>query len=323
MAAYTSRTPLREALVAQRLSRDRPGWQRLHVSSYELNAMRDDEGWVSSFRQVYLGSESITVTDERTKYVSLTTWPATNGELAREYLALCMTKRKVARRPDWYRRKAPLFCDPYRGNLAYVDLRHAYFEVVRRFPPETCIVAPGTKDQRIVLPASDSAWLNTDDLDEDRTLRHAVVGVLFSQGLQFYAYGKPVEVKLWRGFHRPSLYRITMDMLHAIALDVKRHFHLYAWLTDAAIVRESEAQGLQEFLMERWGFASKVEGHGIGTVSSVSSYQMGEIHDPEGKWSEDRRNGVASRRHLPLSRIARVNVTWWRKVRQRSLRRAA
>jgi hypothetical protein len=316
---YSRRTPLRRLLVDSRLQGEKEGWGREPVGIYELETLRNDRAWLAQYSQVYLGMESVTVRDERMRYVHEATWPCTSGELAREYLKHTLGgRRRVAPRPDWYRRTAPLWCTPHRGTMAYVDLRHAYWEIVRRFCPEVAFYKPGTRDQEIIHPRSEVAWTNDEQVDEDRRLRHAIVGALFSRSVRYHHYGEPVEQVLYAGHHRPSLYRICMDMLHAVALDVSRHFALHAWLTDAAIVDERDAEGLREFLMERWSFPSEVKGRGRGSVVNTSSYRLGELHDPGAKWTEDQRNGTTARRQ-ELHRIAKVNVTWWREQRRRSV----
>lgn len=260
---------LRSVLTEQVLASS--AWRRRQCGYPELEEKR--AAWIDQFRQVFVGHTSISVPETRTKLVAYDDWPVTAGELSRAYLRLVFAdvRRRApsphARGFGW---QAPIVARPVRHrSLAYVDIVSAYWQLLSCFRPDDLLL--GTE----ILPG-DAAWLTIDEVAEDRPLRHAVVGSVFSNKLAFYSFGKLVVVGKTNQWSNPTLKIHCMQVLHAVAGSLDRAGALHAWLTDAAIVDADDAEPLQRLMARDWWLSSAVKSQGSGFVLSATTYRVGE-----------------------------------------------
>lgn len=316
MAAGDS--PLRKRLAAGVRARDKVnGWKRVEVSSYEIFAKTSNsDNWLGERPQVFIGSYSVTDMKERIRYIDTDAWPIPPGELARYYLHEQFGSRpRILRRQikPYMKRNAPAFCEPRVGLLAYIDLNHAYWEIIRHYPFTTDFLA---SKRRMIYP-DHNLWPDAEDIDGDRPLRHALVGTLFTKNIRFYHYGHEKTHPVPGRWCQPSLYRICMDTLHAMARDVYQNFELWGWLTDACIITEKDSEDLLDFLSERWHFGAKREAAGPGVIYNPTSYRIGDYRRHLSKWTQDQIDQKGEQPIHALDDIAMVNVNWWRKERDR------
>lgn len=301
---YTS--PLRDALGASLLARSKLRRRSIGYPEYEKWVM----GRIEPYERVYLGPASVTIMDTKTKLVCYDHWPATEGELAREYLRTVWAPAETTQRPrptapgfGW---QAPLYVTPVRSSaLAYIDIVAAYWQLVSPWRPDDIPLphggyVPGTLD-----------WLEVDQVADDRALRHAIVGSLFSNHLTVWCHGVPKDFRTTSAWTSPSLRRMCMGTLHALAAQVRRRFGLHAWLTDACIVDATVADDVCDFLALHWGISARIVAYGPGAVYNTTTYQVGE------KQTENLTNGTVTPRTAP-----RAEHRGLRRVNGNALRRA-
>jgi hypothetical protein len=256
-------------------------------------------GELERYPQVYVGEKHITIPSQRLKLVCYDAYPVPVGECAREYLNTVYADTRQPLRPrhgaPGFTWNPPAYCEPTRGTLAYVDIVACYWQILSVLRPDDIVLGDA------VIEGS-TQWLNTDDMEADRELRHAVVGSIFSSSLTCWRYGVERTVKMPARWANPSLRRYCMSVLHSICSRAVRKHGLVAWMTDAAILPASEAELFSDHLAMRWGLRSKVKAAGRGEVWSVTSYQVGQ------KRSRDVTNRNATFQPSPFSRIRRVRT---------------
>jgi hypothetical protein len=298
---------LRDDLTAEVLERDRAmGWSRVEVSAYDIRSRENDTAWRSQFRRIFFGGDSVTVADTKTRYVAAGCWPVPPGELARAYLRRLpkpFLQRGLAQSlPEL---TAPLYCRPTcNTRLAYIDLRHAYWEIVRRHPFDAMYLPEC--DEFVYLNGGIS-WPHADEIDQDRPLRLSLVGHLFAQHLGYWKGSEFIQLKKMAEWSQPTLRWLTLSTMHAIAQDLRCAFPVHAWLTDACIVDARDAGALQEFLDLVWHFPSHVDATGFGSVRSVTSYAVGD------KCSENWRTDPGPLQSF--SNLADVDIDYWQAAR--------
>jgi len=302
---------LLERLSESVLERDPPGWRRQEIAPADLESFLVDGA--EKYSRVYVGGAHFTIPELRTRFISFTEYPVTYGECAREYLRLCYDSAGVVPiRPRahhrYWAKKAPLYCRPvkHRG-LAYVDINHAYWEIVRHYAADHAMGYGPLEGEQVpgrvpfVLP---------DEIDAERRLRHTVVGTLLAHRLSWLEYGSWRDVAVPAPWANPSMARIIFDTMNAVARDVMAHTEVFAWMTDAAIVPNREAEAVQDVLAERWRLGSTIESRGQGAVWSPSCYRVGL------KMSLDIAHKNATYVETPCAKVARVNVERTRRWRR-------
>lgn len=280
---------------------DRSTYQRREIGYPEL------ESWVGAriddYERVYLGASSVTIPELKLKMVVYDEFPVTAGELAREYLRLVYDDydpglRPGHRHPGWGW-EAPLYCAPTRHRpMAYIDIHSAYWQLVRCFRPDDLPLPDGGCIE------GELAWLSPEAVEEDRRLRHALVGSMFANKVEWHRYGKPMSTYAPNKWSNPSLKRLCMSTLHAVAAACRRRFGLHAFLTDAMIVDADQGERVVKWLADEWSLSSRIEAVGMGQVWSTTQYMVG------GKQTMDFTNGNADPRtavSIPSSNLRRVS----------------
>lgn len=307
-------TTLRDDLTEAVLGRDKPGWRRREISWDELDRL---VGQAARWPQVFVGATHVTIPAKKTRFLVYGEGEVSRGELAREYVRQVYQAspwagpptRKISASHPYWAKTPPLCARPVRHrSLAYLDLVHAYWEIIRHYRADVTLTR---RDNRILDGWAD--WLRPEEVDADRPLRHAVAGVLFSRELVWLHYGEEVRVSMPSPYANPSLARLVFDTLHAVAAEIDRTFTLYAWLTDACIVPRRQASAVQDHLRTRWGLASTVKGEGMGDVWSVTTHEVGN------KVTRDLRNQHHHGETAPFEGLRRVNVQRYRRWRREAL----
>lgn len=304
-------SPLRTALRTCVLDRSR--LKRREIGYEDL--WRWQASRIDAFERVYMGAHSVTIMTTGTKLIAYDQFPATDGELAREYLRLVFEptspwqSRSAARGFDW---QAPIFSEPVRSShLAYVDITAAYWQLVSVYPPDARLLPSGA------LLEGSLEWLNTDDVAADRELRHAIVGCLFSNHIMCYRRGKPEVHYFAQKWANPSLKRMAMQTLHALAGEVRDRFGLHAWLTDACIVDATKADDVIDYLVLEWGISARVVAFGPGAVYHETCHEVGD------KRTMDLVNGTVTPRTAPrrsFTNLQEVDTDALRRARLERLR---
>ena len=298
---------LRDVLTDAVLARSR--WKRKQVGYPEIE--RKQAAWTDQYGRVFVGHSSISVATTGVKLVAYDEWPVTSGELGRAYLRLVFgagTDRRARANARGFSWQAPLVCAPVRHrSLAYVDITSAYWQLLAPFGPDDLLLAGD------VVPGHLS-WLTTDEVEADRALRHSIVGSIFSNHLVWWSYGRIVSIDKASPWSNPTLRAHAMQVLHAACGQVARTTTLHAWMTDAAIVDDEDADTVQALLASTWGLSSKVKARGPGAVVNATTYVVG-----------DKRSGnLVSGTHClsdivprASSNLRRVPVRQLRTVRER------
>lgn len=293
---------LRDELTADVLAREPEGWKRRTLTHPQYEAL--EGGGMNRYREVFLGHEHITIRDTKTRLVLWPFRPVATGELARAYLRILYEGAGIEPRPStwhspYWQPKAPLYCRPVQhADLAYVDISSAHWQIAAPFGPDMLV----SKERGEILDPGSVGWWRYDEVDTDRTLRHNIMGSIFSHGITSYRYGKE-QLRKWTGtWANPSLYLTVMATLHAIALGACRRYDVRAWLTDACILPAEQASDLVAWLEDTWAIRSRIVAEGLGGVYRTTEYIVGD------KVTENIRNGNATleplgrkdlHRHLP------------------------
>lgn len=256
------------------LERDKPGWRRVEVTPKDIERYTQED--VYNYPRCFVGTHHVTNPSLKRRFISFTEYPVTYGEMAREYLRQCYEQSEWHGPPPrgpspahpWWAKRAPIFTQhTTHVAMAYVDIDHAYWSLLQPYCADHLI----TEGDKHVAGCVQFLW--PDAVDVERRLRHAVVGCLFSHRIGWMSFGEWKEAPQCAPWSNPSLARLCYDTLHAIAVDVRKRFECFAWLTDAGIVRNGG--GMVQLLQERWGLTSKIEAEGMGAVWSPSTYQVG------------------------------------------------
>lgn len=263
-------------------------------------------GSLEQYREAFVGGSHITIPELRTRFIAYTEYPVTVGECARAYLRWCYESSEWGRVPPfrprsshpWFAKRTPLFVDPVKlGAFSYVDIEHAYWQILRHYRADMVIRIADRSFFDGCVP-----FLRPAEVDDDRELRHAVGGSLFASRITVYRYGSPKDHRVPSRFANPTLQMLAYDTLSAIAWDIKRHFPLHAWLTDAAIVWDPDGtfgELVTAYLAERWHITSRVVAWGSGEINSPANYRVG---------SKETRDFLRLREPRAVNQLPRVNV---------------
>lgn len=197
----------------------------------------------------------------------------TPGDLARDYLAIKYSKRRIRCTTEQYQkcvidhRAAPMLCLPCKLESAtYFDLVGAYWQIVRAvgwdvsYNPEKWL---GVCSSMIDFPYS-----------ANKMARNCLVSV-----------GYPSVLRLWTGKEiafskRPSrfvnmiLIRLAMDVLNGIAYDVKQAGAVYIY-TDGYLVSDDKAQAVSDAI-SAWGVDFSIRHSGSAEVVAPTIYRIGD-----------------------------------------------
>jgi hypothetical protein len=224
------------------------------------------------------------ITDRYCHRKWVTQIPYTHTDYAMGYLALCQFTAGETLRRQYNKRKdicslkpTNYYCERYQGELAYIDLKAAYWSML--WP--TTIDMEYDPDQQEIVSEGRIPYIHCDQFAKWKPVRN-VFNTLYNYRL----------MKIWSkekrrlihqfppsATYRPYNYAYIMDMMNALATDVKNNFTLLQWLTDAAIVPAHQANALLEFLYEEWCLEGKLKYLGEGDSNAKDMYIIHGTHD--------------------------------------------
>lgn len=307
---------LREEL--HRLVLDSP--YALRREQFDYKSFMREKQYID-FERLVFGTRTISDMIGRAKYIDESVWPVTPTETARPYIRMIWEQQcarpKTARsswmgykRVPWSRETFPMlwlnppmfFERPSHGDLTYVDIKAAYFQLYSpasldlRFNPQRRMFGQGL-----------ISFLRTDELAALKETRNTIIGVVRARERTQWSHGKVTKVPTYNRFLAPELWGYLMHTLHAIAHDVIERFDVRYMNTDGFIVPTAEAGLLREFLAEEWGLESTVKGQGEGSVWAMGAYKLGGL----GSRSRAQR-GEPMRNLLPRDRRFAADLKRWR-----------
>ena len=214
------------------------------------------------------------------RYVWMETWPYSPHELAGVYVREMV--RASPARQAWASAKElrhlsiphPLYWCGVRteGNLAYLDLRRAYWSLWSTIAsldrpvlvrPDDVIVGRGR------IPLTDAGmWRDT------RLGRDAVVGIARATRFTEMHRGTLVRRTSPSRVTAPRLWLLMAMILHAVARDMVSLGAL-AVHTDGYILPAEQVDQARRLLRDDWALDSKIKGKGLGVVSGIGSYEIG------------------------------------------------
>lgn len=230
-----------------------------------------------------VGRTSITDMKDRAKYIEERSWKYTGPEMARTYLEFIIKESGYKRKTLGYSNRTIRYLDEYApayytksyvGPLAYVDIQSAFAQ----------IYLPMTLDMHYCLEDSsfcgrgEIPFLWTPELLAQKKVRNSVIGCIKSNTIRHARKGKITEKRIESKTLAPDLWGYIMHTLHAVASDALECFgkHIRYINNDGYIVDLNTSVLLQEFLLEKWAFTSKVKGQSErGKLNGFGSFDIG------------------------------------------------
>jgi hypothetical protein len=314
MSAVKSPDRLREELT--RMVLDSP--YALRREEIDYMAFWRSREW-ESFDRLVLGNRTFSDMVGRTKYIDSSVWPVTPTETARPYIRMIWeeqcARRQTAKsrwmgfkRVPWSRETFPMlklnapafFAAPSSGDLTYVDIKAAYFQLYSvasldlRFNPQRGVFGQGIIE-----------FLRADELATLKETRNTITGVVRATSRKQCCHGKMEMVPTYNRFLAPELWGYLMHTLHAVALDLRERFDVRYIATDGYIVPSHEADLLREYLAEAWGLESTVKCSGPGSVWALGAYRLGE-----------RGSRSRAKRGEPVDNLLALDEDWRAKLRR-------
>lgn len=195
----------------------------------------------------------------------------TPGEMARDYLKLHYPK---------YNRKAtygqiksciddrgtvPLYCLPTKGEAVYVDLKAAYWSIVRtvgwnvNYHPERFLVCnPDNED----FPFADN-----------KLGRNMLVSTSLPHNLSMWNGRRVVTVQKRNPYQNLILFRLVTDVLNAIAAEMIQYAGAIYVNTDGYII-PAESYDRARDVLDSWGLPYAIKFQGMATVTAIASYKF-------------------------------------------------
>ncbi|MCA1571031.1 MAG: hypothetical protein LC798_12060 [Chloroflexi bacterium] len=241
------------------------------------------------YDRLVVGNKTLSDMVGRTKMIDESAWPVTSTEMARPYIRMIwdeqcarpktrQSKWMGYKRVPWSRETFPMlkinppqfFEAPSGGDLTYVDIKAAYFQ----------LYSPASLDLRFnplrgVFGQGIIEFLRTDEMAGLKETRNVVTGVMRATARTQYSSGEWKKVPTYNRFLAPELWGYLMHTLHAIAHEARQRFDVRYIATDGFIVPTSEADLLREFLAEDWGLETTVKCSGPGNVRAMGAYTLG------------------------------------------------
>lgn len=166
-------------------------------------------------------------------------------------------------------RSAPLyFGGPCSGELAYIDLTAAYWQLYRVASLDLDYDGTGTPRQGQIK------FLGSDELFPHKLLRNSIIGTVRAETVTESNYGTISVVPVGPKWRRPALWAWIMDMLEAIAWDVRVTFGAKMVQVDGYIVGADVAEQLVHHLRTAWGIESMTKSVGFGKLTSLGNWQI-------------------------------------------------
>jgi hypothetical protein len=213
------------------------------------------------------------------KIVPANVWPYAETELARPYLTACLDNAG-SKGIKWRKDDLPLFSQrvpgfferPFRGDLAHVDIDHAYWQLFARWSLDADY-KPGR-----YFSLGKVKFLETEHIaGRHRELRMAVGGIIRSRQYHALRYGEVITMPARPGLQAPRLWGLTMHCLNAIAADAVRDFGCLYWHTDGGVVPGDRADAFRQYLLDVWGLTSHSVRDGEGWLRKFASYKVGSL----------------------------------------------
>lgn len=292
----------------------------LHREEFDYKSFMREKCY-RDYERLVLGTRTISDMIGRSKYIDSSVWPVTPTETARPYIRMIWQEqcaRPKGPRSSWmgYKRvpwsratfpmlwlNPPMFFErPSTGDLTYVDIRAAYFQ----------LYSPATLDLRFdptrrVFGQGMIEFLRTDELATLKETRNTIIGILRARERTQCSHGHVSKVPTYNRFLAPELWGYLMHTLHALAHEVLARFDVRYMNTDGFIVPTSEAPLLREFLAEEWGLETTIKGQGEGSVWALGAYTLGDL----GSRSRAQR-GEPMCNLLPRDRRLAADLKRWR-----------
>jgi hypothetical protein len=254
------------------------------------------------------------LTDKTCKIKWRTDIPWSNTEMAIGYIELCemAADRKLTPKYNKYKdlhdkRSTIFYTGKYTGELAYIDMCHAYWQIL--YP--TTIDMEYDPDQQEIGSQGKIPYIKPDEFAQYKDTR-LVMGSLYNHRMSTYwdeekqivahKIGNPT--KMYRPYNLAYIY----DVMNAIATDVREHFPVCQWLTDAPIVPGKCADSVREFLKEEWEIETRLEARGEGVSRGTNSYFIEAGYGLPGKksGSYDRIRGGYAHKKMPAANVEKL-----------------
>lgn len=269
-------------------------WER---RKFDYNEFFASEQY-KEFDRLAIGTSVVTDMKEQVKYIDESRWPCTDWEIAREYLRWIFETQNSGKRrkrigfnkETWKMLSIsqPLyFAKRIEGELAYVDIRHAYWQL---YSPATLDIYFNPWKQTCGL--GNIQFLCNRWLRDQRTVRNALVGIARSREHQEYRtswkgwidHRSGVEVpgsgagartvRTYNKFLAPELWGFLAFYLHQIAAHIRLHFDVHYVHTDGYILDAHQADDLVNYLAETWLVDARVKVKGTGYISAVARWRI-------------------------------------------------
>lgn len=214
-----------------------------------------------------VSSKSITDLTNKVKYVYQ--WPFTYGELAVEYINLCLEEYdEIPKHKEIKPVPPPLFFNgPTRGTFAYVDIQACHFSFYRY------VGLDAFYDDKM-FSVGKIPFLYTDELALSKLLRNTVLGILQHRTRTRYKNNKFYFTEERTPYYFPRVAHYVLSSLQAVAQEAVRLFPIHQWLTDAAIIEASASTDFIDWLWEEWRLLGIVQSHGPAYSFSVAAYHF-------------------------------------------------
>lgn len=228
--------------------------------------------------QAWLGTYSYTLPSLKTRYaldrVALHTFGQwqTPTEIARDYLSTKYT-RKIRQFSDQYRLNDwhpgfPYLAVPtVSSDLAYVDLKSAYWTIVQVAGWDVEYM-PGQFFGRM-------SAMNDFPLAENKLSRNTLVSTASASHISMWTGQKIVSKHTGSTLRNPRITSLVADVLHGVAWDMERLGAIYVH-TDGYIFPRHLARPAMRFLYEAWGLPARIKAEGPGLVKALGAYKVGE-----------------------------------------------
>lgn len=303
--------PLFQAIHDRVLDRqDAQGFERIELQEGIHSFLRDNE----FENDLIIGN--FTATDRTAKIKYVTQVPYTLTECAREYIRICEFSAGSHLKPTYNKikdvnRKHPTmyFSGYANGELAYIDLRAAYFQIL--WP--TTIDMQYEPDLQEIVQEGNIGYVHADQFMKCKKVRQIIHTLYNYRYMKTWDHEKKIVVrrKPPSEIYRPYNMSFIYDMMNAIAQDINANFTLYQWLTDAAIVPYSQAESVREFLFQEWFLDSRLEAFGDGISNQMNMYKVGDKRtahfDPDKKGRPHSSFKPANIDYLKSYRMACIN----------------
>lgn len=269
---------LERQLALQSLNHSRRNWLTIPLRNF--HDIKDEI--IATCASCLVGPDTVYDRSKQRRYIDHTKTQPSDGAIATEYIR---TLQKAYATPnldfiadrDLVMDEIPPLPAYWDGlshdqeDLAYVDIASAYWSILRVFTLDTVIENGEVSIGRI-------QFLQPNLVEQSKGFRNAVYGVTRTPStVQFYRFGQPVDDDRVSPFWNPYLSTCTVSTMVSIALEAMATVPVYMWLTDAAIVKASDAQKLVDLLENKWKLEARITKTGNARLTGYGDYTFGEL----------------------------------------------